>query len=330
MLEALGVRDSGIEADDSPSQGQGSAARAQHPLRLPSLSELLSGRGAAQAERIQRILRGINHLVKAQDLAALGTDVTALKNFASQDVKEGDRARYRGIIANCELLRPELRLGKQAGQFYDAVLRLAFGLPLSYQGYCQFEDILWTGGPPAAPPPRPLLAAIEQGGLTDAVVAILVLSCLGGQGLSAWFQWGQVDSAELIAKVAGLPLRPVHVPSVYGAIQDYLHVLQGRHGTETVVATLREHGYLAPALQGQLPDDPGYQASVLARLLRDCHGDRLKRDTATGILQHSGGTPTPALLKAVMGMLASPADHAAACRAFALGTLKSFGPPGAS
>jgi hypothetical protein len=280
----------------------------------------ISGRDEGYGEKI---LLGINDLIRLGDYGALRTDIAALASFASERGHSGDPSRYQAIISRCQLLRPDLPLEGLAPLFYEAVFRLAFELPLSYQGYCQLEAALAAVAPGLAPS-GPLLSAIEAGGLADPVVAILTLSRLGGQSLSTWFHFGQVDGPELIRTVAGLALLPRHVPLVYDPLQEYLWVVRDRDATQSLQAALRAHGHLAPALQRQLPDDLTYQARTLARLLRDCHGRKLGKDTAVTILRDDGGPPTPALLSAVLGMLASPADAAAIRDAFALGALKPF------
>jgi hypothetical protein len=156
-------------------------------------------------------------------------------------------------------------------------------------------------------------------------VAIIVMSYQGGQ--STWLRQGQVDGAELIERVAGIDLRPHHALPVYNALRDHLAVLRKRH-PQKVLAALREHGYLGPALQRQLPDDPAYQASLLTHVLRECHGGSLDRDLAVAVIEEAAGPPAPALLAAVSGLLASPADSGDIALAFARSALEYYEQPG--
>jgi hypothetical protein len=313
MLEALGIRD----------PGAGEALAGEYDGR--ATPPRLLGRRARNGKGAERILRGINDVVAARNLINLRTDLTALSVIASRPGGGSDPAAYRDIVVRGRLLRPDLAqgLGKLAGSFYTSVLRLAFGLPLSYEGYCQLEGCLNQGSgdvPPAAP--RPLLEAVERGGLADPVVAILILSQLGGQSLGSWLRFGQVDFRELTGKLGAPALRPAHARQVCEAIGEYLAMHQGPD-REEVAEILRDRQFLAPALHRHLPAEPAYQARLLTSLLSACYGKRIGKKAAASILGEVVVPPTPALLKAVTGMIADPADLETAMQAFAAGSLKS-------
>jgi hypothetical protein len=316
MLETLGIRDPGA-TEAVPGERDRSDAR-------PALPRLL-GRRARSGKGAERILLGINDVVAARNHTGLRTDLTALSVIAGRPGGGTDPAAYRDIVVRCQLFRPDLAqaLGKLAGSFYTSVLRLAFGLPLSYEGYCQLEGGLAPGSEGAPPTfPRPLLEAVERGGFADPVVAIVVLSQLGGQSLGSWLRFGQVDLRELTGRLAVPALRPSHARQVCEAIREYLVMHQGPD-REDFAAILLDRQFLAPALLRHLPGEPAYQARLLTVLLSACYGKRISKKAAANILGEIVVPPTPALLKAVTGMIGDPADLDTAMQAFARGSLKS-------
>jgi hypothetical protein len=185
------------------------------------------------------------------------------------------------------------------------MLRLGFGLPLDYQGYCELESCLGTGSPPEPPPQPELLEAIRREGIADPRVAVMVHHYLGSSALQEWFRSGRVDLVELVGRLAGSWKRDDHARVACEVTRQYLLALRGQYDPLALRRVLRVHGYLGDALHRRHPDAPGYQLGVLLDLVACAHGDRLAEDDVLEILADGELPPTAALLAAVL-LLADP------------------------
>jgi hypothetical protein len=296
VLETIGI--TGLEPEpDDPADRQDSL----HSERMPA-------RGSkAFAEKI---LLDCVRLIAEQNLHGLRADVTALRNYAdSTTPTREDRKRYQEIVWRSGLLSPGLRIGRLHGRFYDALLRLVFGTPLSYTGYCELEDCLGAGNPPAQPPHRALLEAIDHGQLADLRATAIVKRNLGEAALGNWFRSGQVNAAQLIAMIADEWDRPHHARIICEVALRYLDAMQGKYSPRYLRSRLRAHGYLARALEQHQAGDPQYQADVIRGLLLAAFGpDGLDGNAITDIMTGTSRPPTPALLAAVLLLLTDPAD----------------------
>jgi hypothetical protein len=292
MLELVGI------AGDRPDLDY---AADRQDLLHPSYTPPQASGGFAETT-----LRECAGRLKAGNLSGLKSDIAALKNYTDTTGKD-DRRRYQDIIFSHQLLRPNPDLGRLGAKFYDVLLRMAFGLPLSYEGYCQLESCL--GISPGDAPHRPLLEAVEHGGTADARVTAIVLRYLGGNKLTNWFRSHQVNAGQLIAWLAGNWDRPEHARIVCDVTVAYLTEMRGSYDLEPVRAALHKHGYLGQALQLRHPHEPQYQVVVLYRsLLAASGGKGLGPRTVDDVMTGTGLPPTPALLAAVLLLLADPAD----------------------
>ncbi len=251
------------------------------------------------------------------DINGLKADVAWLRNQFSHSgpPPEHERRRCRDIISTHGLLRsgPGVTGGLEAA-FYKVLLQVAFGTPLSYEAYCQVEDCLSASSDEQ--PQRALLEVIDRSNPHDARVLSLVLWYLGGNRQRRWLRSGQVDAGQLIAYLAGPWPRVQHAKIVCEVVLQYLRDMPRQYDRHALLRALRDCAYLAPALQARHPEEPAYQVAVLTRLLETVFGNRLDRQTATGILADVGEPPTIALLAANLLMLADPADAALAGREF--------------
>jgi hypothetical protein len=275
----------------------------------------------------ERVLLGINELVSSPNPARLKADITFLENHAASSLTDGARVRIQNIIFRAQLLRPELlpALGKLASRFYAAVLRLAFGLPISYKNYCVLEGLLGTGTPPDPPPPPALLDAIRRAGFEDPRVAVVCLSYLSEKELRSWFGSGNVPIEAMIARLDGPWQREHHAKVVCDVTQRYLQVMWEHLDPGVIRSALRRHGYLAQALQLRHPNQPQYQADTLRSFLSAAYGGReLRAPEVVEIMTAGGGTPTPALLACVLS-LAAPDCSGLAQEAYVASVLTQTG-----
>lgn len=310
MLELLGITDNhpgldySADRQDLLHSARGPAA---HPGQEPAAPDIL----ASCADEI-----GSGHV------RGLKSNIAWLRNYLSHagPLVEQERKQCREVIRRHELLRPGLSVGdKLEAAFYDILLRAAFGVPLSYDAYCQLEDCL--GNTPSEPPHRPLLEVIDRGCPRDPRVLSLVLWYLGGGKLSQWFRSGQLDVRQLIAMLADAWPRVHHARIACEVVLRYLGDMQGHYEPRMLLPALQDCGYLAPALQLRHPDEPQYQVNVLSGFLQAVYGGRLDRHVATDILGGGSKPPTTALLAATLLMLADKGDAGLVGREFLRGVL---------
>lgn len=303
MLADLGVTERGhldedVEPQEPPQPGQ----TAEHDPCEAILAEC-----AAHAQ--------------ALDLSMLEADIGRLRQSADDTgPSDSQRARFREFIARHGLLKQNPLPEEQAAGLYDALLPLAFGKPLAYEGYRQVEDCL--GAPPGAPPDKTLLKAIERCGMADALVTAIVLTHLGKkQKLRRQFASPRFDAEQLINLLAGKWERPQHFRIACDVTLDYLEVARTRYEPAAVRQTLRLHGFLAQALLASgCPDQ--YQVHAFYRLLQAAYPDGIGRTAVTAVLRiNRRSAVTPALFAAVLLRLTSPADAQLARDAYATSLL---------
>jgi ribosomal protein L34 len=269
--------------------------------------------------------------VKQENPTRLRSAINDLKKLAEGEIGESARARYQSMIIGFRLLRHDSRIeDRHREKLYDALLRVAFGVPLSYRGYCSVEDCagLMHG---AAPHPQ-LLTAILKSGLSDPLVSAIVYGHLGvvdEKKLNKWLTSGQVDATVLIDLLATASSYPQHARIVCDVTLAYLAKAQRCYQPQRVRAALQEHGFLARALQKYQPDQDQYQFDVLYQLIRAVYpqpavtpGQELSWDAIQQILSGlAGPPPTPALLCAVLMLLYRPESREHAWTAYVRGSL---------
>ena len=292
------------------------ADRATGPIATP----------AAQPDPTEAILRQCASQALARNLAGLRDSVTALRVYAAHAANHG---RYRQIVVEHQLLTAELGLGGLTDEFYDALLRLAFGTPLGYREYCQLADCLQAAGQPEPPPHDALLLAIDRaasdglpGGRPDLRVTAIVAAHLDSvhrngksrprppelsRVVDARFRSGHLDAVRLIEALAEAWERPRHAELVLDVLTGHLTAARSRgagYDRPGVLRSLQAHGHLAPALQARYPESEPAQISALAQLLDAVYPDRLDEPTAWTIL--SPEAQTDALLTVVTGKTDDP------------------------
>jgi hypothetical protein len=311
-LELVGVAGAGPDLGD-PADRQ----RLRRATRAP-------GDGDTYGEAL---LVSCAERMRTLDLSGLKSDITALRKYAEghPGLGEEDRYRYQEVVWRNGLLSPAAPVGGLAEPFYDALLRLAFGVPLRYASYCRLEDCLGTGCPPAQPPHRALLEAIERAGQADVRGTAIVRWHLGEDALDDWLTARKVQARDLIDMLADDWDRPHHARIMCDITMRYLRTTYGQYEQRALRTALRDRGHLAQALQAAHAADPEYQVKVLCEFLHAAYGSGPNRQEIASIMIGTGSPPTPALLAAVL-LLASPADADMARDAYvtALLALSSF------
>lgn len=295
VLARLGVAEPGPAPDDAQPREPAQPPEQATGNRDRDPCEAILERCAAQAK------------APAPDLASLANDISRLRRLAANGgLPDSQRARYRDFIAGHGLLGRNPAIEQQAAGLYDALLPLAFGKPLTYEGYCQVEDCLED--PEGMPSNKILLRAIEHCGMAEIPVTALVLTHLRQQQkLHAQFASPQFSAGQLISLLAGRWNRPRHFRVVCDVTLDYLTITPARYEPAALLRALRQHGFLAQALLTYGSTDQ-YQVHVLYRLLKAAYPNGLSRIAVPAVLHANLQSPvTPALFAAVL-MLASPAD----------------------
>jgi hypothetical protein len=274
------------------------------PPRSPLRSRLLArpARGAAAA--IESALRSC-----AQQLAAGETDpagLAELRQHLGEDATAGERQSRQDIIRQHGLLRDDLQADPVARvQLYAVLLPLAFGTPLTYQGYCEAEEC--AGGRPGQLPSVPLLVAMDstrlEPGVMPSFVRLLRLAASGDMTLGPSSPGRLLAPDHLVQLAVERSLRRHHARIVWDALRDRSDYLDRR----MMQQALLQRGYYARELEGWYPGEPEYQVTVLSAVLRLAYGPVLGGSAAQEILTHSGSPPTTAVLGALQINM-DPAD----------------------
>ena len=283
-----------------------------------------SGSDAAPASDAgDEALRAVAEHMKLADLARLRLDIAVLNKLAEDEIGDDRRKRYQGVIARLGLLRHhDLVDPGHAERLYDALLPMAFGTPLRYNAYCRVEEC--AGITPGQAPHRGLLTAIVRAGTAGQAVSAIVcwhLRQTDEEKVSRWLVSGQVDAVELIGSLAGEWTDPRHARIVCDVTLEYLAKARQNYQPRQIRHALREHGFLARALQSRFPGDDQYQVRALYQFVQAAYADGPGRQAIVALLAGAAHPPTPALLAAVVLLSAKTEDVRLACAAYAYGSL---------
>ncbi len=159
------------------------------------------------------------------DQPAIRSAIRRLQRYLASGHKLADLADCRRRIRDGRLLANDRPADRPAlkGDLYDVLLRLAFGVPLTYAGYCALEDCV---GVPLSAPLRSVLA---RTGATDALAWILARESRPGSrsdktltGLHSEGVRAAKPLELVVAGVAGEVLRVGHGPIVLDYALRYL------------------------------------------------------------------------------------------------------------
>ena len=297
MLERMGVAPSSVApAGVGPSGGSTSGGSPVGPARGGQPGEVARW----NAPSLQRAMTVDELLFRCADRLQhadpfLTSDIARLEEWLGDAHTPEERHRYYLIIKEHGLLREEKRISKGTRkQFYDVLLRLAFGAPLTYASFCKIESCLGT---PPVQVHRSLLVAINAVGV-NVLMRLLVLGSLGEKELKAWLREQPETPADLISAAADPGLRPDHARIVCELAVHIMIDQVDRLDHQAIRAALHRNGYLAAVLQLRHPAEPQYQLSQLSQLLYLGHGAKLGTRDVEEILDSC--TPTIPLLAAVL------------------------------
>lgn len=308
------------ESKPEPPPGEGSREQAQQMGQSGGLLKKIRGRSAQQEGRARpgegaALLLDALARLTGGDLKQFEACLRRLVAYTSTGVSAGDRQQCRVIAIEGNLLRPGVVPAAFGRQFYDVLLRLVYGLPLSYWAYCEIEDLLRQADGTGLQPQRALVEAIDGGGQTDIRVMAITRYFLGHERLSEWFRTKQPNVEHLISALAGEWERPHHAHLLCAVTLQYLNEYQGPYQQHVTRSALRSYGYLAAALSKLYAEKIQDQVAVLAGFLYAAYPAGLDRPTVKDIFALS--EPSSALARAVLQLLADPDDRILAVRVFA-------------
>jgi len=225
-------------------------------------------------------------------------DLAELWQRLGAETTAGNRRNYQDIIREHGLLRGDLPLGADLrAELYAVLLPLAFGTPLTYEGYCQVEDC--AGHPVGALLPAALLLAMDNGRpdgkFMRSFIRLLRLQATGSAALGPRSPGNPLTPGDLTELVVNPALRRHHARIVWDALRERSEYLDRR----AIQQYLRERRYLAAELETWYPDETEYQLTVLSTLLQFAYGRALGRSEIEEILNNSDPVPTAALLGAI-------------------------------
>lgn len=332
----FGERDilQGIEAADGTQHRRSFRPRVQAPAPNGKPGRPGPPPGSTVGDPGERRLRECADHVQLSSRGKLNSDITFLRRLSENGLDEDRRNHYRNVINDLGLLREGFLLGdkaKYADRLYDALLRVAFEIPLSYDAYCWVEKL--AGVSPGRAPHPELIGAVDKAGVAGLAVGAIVRwhsrTADKEKKLNKWLISDEVKAADLIKLVAGKWGHPHHGQVLCAVTLDFLRKAAKCYQTQEVRDALCAHGFLAPAIRNLYPDDEERQIRVLRQFLEAAYpqpsrtpGQELSRAAIVQILSSaSGPPPTPALLGAVLMQLNKPISWELAWMAYARGSL---------
>ena len=258
---------------------------------------------ASRADPVTKILAECAENVRILNLTRVREDIKLLEDRMRSDrITDDLRKRYRVLIAQYGLLKPNPGLQRREGALYETLLTLAFGEPLTYEGLCQVEGCLGTERDESIH--KPLLEAIVQVGLGDLRTRVLVQADLDPKKLPKFLSTRDSDARALIREVAqGSWHRRWHGRVMCDVMLRYLDEKRGKYAAWDIQRELGHNGYLAQALRDIGGDQ--YQVHAITKLLvaafpADQYPNGLDPALIIRILAGTPDAPTPALLAAIL------------------------------
>jgi hypothetical protein len=280
----------------------------------------------AEHDPVETALLGFAEDARLANPIRLRSDIALLKKLAENEIGEDRRERYRELISRLGLLRhnsvvESLVEGKHEERLYEALLRMAFGIPLGYRAYCEVEKCAGIAHGDA--PRQGLLTAIVKAGMADLVVGAIVcwhLRETDDKELNK-FLTGQPDPARMIRQLAVHWSYPQHARIFCDVTLELLDKARGRYEPQRLLPVLRQHGFLARALQMRHPKEEQYQVDTLRQFLEAAYPAGLGRSAIVQVLAGCALPPTPALLAAVLVLDSWPEHVKLAHEAYIQGSL---------
>jgi hypothetical protein len=262
--------------------------------------------GQAMEQSVVELLEECAEMLGSSSEFKAAADKLSL--YAYSQMTPVQRQRYQEIVKDRQLLRQRLPVrNEERTKFYKTILGLAFGIPLTYTGYCQLEDCL--GDEPERRLPKYLLLAVSGAEIEDFCLRLLILKANGDDDLDDALDY-EIPAAQLTSLLVGTAaddkLRVDHGKIVYRIV--IRHFERSEHRDEQLLRKeLGRWGYLAPTLQRLYPADFKIQTTELSRLLEWAYADGLDRPAIQQIFGSAGLGPTLALCT-VVSTMARPED----------------------
>jgi hypothetical protein len=249
----------------------------------------------------EQILRECASHLRSASVPDLTSAITRLKARARQRISPEEQERCRTLMREHHLFRHDEGLGALEGQLRDALFKIAFNPPLSYQDYCLVEDSLGN-----EPPDLKLLQMIVGAKMSDpraeAVVYGQLLSRKRQPKLDNWLRSSQMTPAELIVELinaaAGSWDRPRH--ALYASVAASELANQAHCDPLPIREALQRQRYLAHLLQSVSDGADQAQVYVLYRFLQAAYPDGLGKSDIQQILIENPDPPSPGLLVAIL------------------------------
>ncbi len=299
---------------------------ADQTLQLEAPAQILQP-GTAEAQAIESLLIACDEEMRNDYSQVIVKDtIYRLSDHRNDQVTAEERQRYQQIIKDRDLLRDNSRFNvDQREIFYASLLAIAFGTPLTYEGYCQLEAC--AGYEPGQRINEFLLLAVDLSEVTDLRVRLLVLKGRGDEELKAAFRNDRKTLAELVQSAAsGNRLLREHAQFIYQIVAWDLIGRPDGPDQKTLQSILHRWGYLAPTLDRIRHDQAAYQFTELRRLLQLSYGTELDRPAVRNILENTDSAPTYDLFLAVLSMT-RPENTGLAERAFTRNVVLKRGYP---
>jgi hypothetical protein len=272
------------KAIEGPSRYEGTPTLPEVPQPPPKLSESVS---------FEKLLEECDEMMRGRSVSMKKGSINGLAQYHDDQVTAEQRQRYQQIIKERQLFRIDPMLAADLQDtLYNALLRNAFGMPLTYEAYCQVES---CAGPRMN---WSLLRTIRAGEIPD-VVRLLIADALAEEPAPIA---GVDDPPAIILAKAFSYLNSHHGHIIYKVALDDLR----RRTTLGAEAILYDTSYLAPALRALHRDSPEARLAQLQALLRICYGKALNREHIYRILRSE--VPSVDLQYAVTLMTADPED----------------------
>jgi hypothetical protein len=241
----------------------GAAAPNGKPGQLPPPPVPVQGDPGVEA------LTACAKLANLPNPGGLRSEINILKKLAAGEISQDSRRRYQALVGELGLLQHDIPVDdKYKERFYDALLQLLFGTPLSYAAYCELET--YAGLARGATPRQQLLAAVAKPAGNGPLLSAIVHWHLGKtdeKELNKWLVSGQVNPVLLIERLAEEWSYAPHARIVCEVTLNYLRKAPNRYDPRQVQLALRQHGFLAGALQRRHPDKDEFQVSALYNFL---------------------------------------------------------------
>lgn len=322
-LDAYVPADSAVPQDlpDSPSDyllGSGptvSDAPVVVPPAEPSVPQASPAPPAARQPEPVNTDDIVRRLLELDETVAAGKTVPGSETLASlvDEARRADpgerRPEFVRLIRGRRLFRPDLQttLGPGAVSYDRALLSLAFGLPLSYEAYCEVEDLI-SAESAQDQPPAAVISAILHDGLADVRVVMIALSYWEESQRQEWLAAHTLDADALVDHLADGWDHRAHERRALDSFLWLLSAVPGSAPPPALRPALSRRGYLAERLEAQYADDLKFRVDALHVLVQAAWpGENFGREAVDDTLRN-GREPLPPSLVAAVLPLTGAAD----------------------